>query len=463
MKSLSMGVEVSAMAPFAIRDAEEGLYKRMPKKLRKKFIELKNKIPETTNKVNRFWIQAGDITYFSNESKDEITYFLGECKMEVKKHLMVRDEYGKLVDSEKDEDIDSKEAKFAKLMTEEYLNLGQIFPEFLKLIELVKLQSLAYLAQNFHHKIKIASDEAVVSRREVKEVLRKIKAKVDYPLTDQVDNFVSKSIQNSGYNSSQYSFGELHKLRADTLRHCQDADIKTIKNIADNLGEIFHTNMLEWDIKKWLNNDDSDYLIATLKCAGTHNKKMKLLKICETIESYGIASKPNLDSFKEKCPWVPSSYKIGESYRVYGGVSMSANLMPGGAIERSRGTANSLPPRSGGMGGPNARPYYVEGMGATGQIYGRSVGVDAITGNTYRILDVGTCIHDKYNANHTYKPDTIALWKTYVYAGRAEIHRYSRHTNGSMHFHYNDGISLCTDKKGDTEYYKAGDKSHRCG
>jgi len=155
LKMLSMGTEISGKAPFALRDADESLLERLPEDLHKKFTDLREKAPITAGKVHRFWIEAGDLPYFESrsESKKELTFTFGECEMSVKKHLMVRDPEGKLIDTEKDEETDSPEAKFAKLMTDEYNNLGKYFPELARLRELAKIQAMSQLAQSIFNNI----------------------------------------------------------------------------------------------------------------------------------------------------------------------------------------------------------------------------------------------------------------------------------------------------------------------
>lgn len=457
MKWLSMGTEVSGMAPFALRDADEGLYLRLPEKLRKKFIDLKNNIPETAGRVHRFWIEAGDMIYYERNEEGEITIFVDDIKMRVNQRLMVRDQFGKLIDAEIDDETDSKEAKFAKLMTDDYDTVGKAYPEFLRLKELAKLQALSLFAQSVYKNLQESSRTISLSWDKTENLLNDLRLQVEYPMTDEVEFIVNERIRNAGYTPSWY---EIDQLKNMVIQHCQEQDNSTVNQIASLLKRDFHIqDPLEDDVRRWLNTSNKTILIDTLLSSLELHLSQKILTVCNTMNLYGIASKPVKSKATDKCLWVPAAFKIDDTYRVYGGVNMGTSLIPGGAIERSMGN-NSLPPKHGGSnGGPNARPYYIEGMGNNGRLYGTMVGVDRVTGNTYRIVDVKSCIRDQYNS-HSLQPNVAAYWGTYV--GYTNVHHYTRHTGGSTHFHYTNGIATCTNAQGQTTSYNSGDRRHRC-
>lgn len=459
MKWLSQMIEVSGMAPFALRDAEEGLLKRLPNDLRKKFTDLRDNLPSTAGKIHRFWIQAGDLPYFQTQKDNVITFTFGKGNMSVKKHRMVRDREGKLVDTEKDEETNSREAKFAKLMTDEYENLGKYFPELARLEELVKLQALSTIAQDIYAKVQNMMAKINVSREEIGNCLSDIRSQIDYPKINQVDTIVDQCIKGSGYSRSQISSNEITKLRNDIWSQCNKADNQRVQQIVTLLNQKFHNNYLENSVRYWLNTGNNYGLVTTLKESLEEYERSKILRICNTFKTYGIASETKIASIQNKCSWVPAAYRITDHHRIYGGVNMNARLIPGGAVERSMGI-NSLPPRGGPLAtGPNSKPYYVEGMGPYGQLYGTMTGVDRVTGNTYRIVDVGSCIRDQYNQNYS-RPNVTAFWGTYV--GYTDVHHYTRHTNGATHFHYTSGWTNCTNAQGTTTQYRSGDRSHRC-
>lgn len=413
MKGISMGVEVSARAPFAMRDAKNSLYKRLPKDLRKKFKELssRDQLPSTPGKVHRFWIEAQEITYYTDIDGGKITYFLSDCEMQVKKQLMRRDKDNNLVDDETDDDKNSREAKFSKLMTEEYDRLG---PEFLRLKELIKLQALSLIVQSTSH--------CSIPEEKIRKYLDKIKPTGNYRLTDQL-----------------------------------------ITSIAENLQEKYHVSVgLRWHVEFWLVHEEDEKLVSQLKYSYDLSQKNQVERICKTFEKYGIATtqaKIDLDDSNDD-PWVPAAYKFDDNRRIYGGVSMHTNLTSGGNIARGGGGGGiSFPGK--GQSGIGTQPYYVEGIDRMGNAFGKVIGV-SISGNTYRTIDVGKTIRDQYNGVKA--NDTSAVWKTHIYPGQGNMHRSSVHNNGSgdyHHRHHTGGPSSCTNPKGQTSYYKDGDKSHR--
>ncbi|MEC7839237.1 MAG: DnaJ domain-containing protein [Chlamydiota bacterium] len=145
LKMLTTGTEVSAISPFDMRK-DDNLLNRLPKKLSDELREVRESMRVTANTVNRFWIEAGDLPYTKNEAYDEgnevITFNFGECEMSVKKHDMCYDENGELVDKEEN-DVTSPEAKLAAFMTKHFEEIGEAYPELLRLRELAKIQIIA--------------------------------------------------------------------------------------------------------------------------------------------------------------------------------------------------------------------------------------------------------------------------------------------------------------------------------
>lgn len=152
LKELGMGVEVSAKAPFAFKDAEENLLKRFPTRIQNLFkdhYQEKHDQKYWKEVCHRFWIEAGDLPYTVNQTENgkKISYQFGKCVMSVKKHLMERDKEGNLIDAEKDDD-ESMEAKFAEMMTKEFTNLGNDLPEFERLREYAVFQTISTIVKN---------------------------------------------------------------------------------------------------------------------------------------------------------------------------------------------------------------------------------------------------------------------------------------------------------------------------
>lgn len=82
-----MYIQVSAEAPFEIKQAVDGFLKALPSDLRE-FIMMKKSTTDF-GKVHRFWIENGEIPCYKNVDDDvKLTYEFYYTPMLVKKHLM---------------------------------------------------------------------------------------------------------------------------------------------------------------------------------------------------------------------------------------------------------------------------------------------------------------------------------------------------------------------------------------
>lgn len=140
LKFFTTGTEISSFFPFDTRSTC-GLLERLPLHLRKVLQPLHDS-EQIDQKAHRFWIESEQIPYKLVEhgaDGDEIHFYFGDVKMKVKKHLLVKDKNGNLIDSPDDDSDNTPEAVFAREFTKHYDEIGLYFPEFLRLRELVKL------------------------------------------------------------------------------------------------------------------------------------------------------------------------------------------------------------------------------------------------------------------------------------------------------------------------------------
>lgn len=141
LKFFTTGTEVSSEFPFDMRSTQCGLLERLPAHLRKLVEPLHGDQP-INESAHRFWIESSDVPYkvtTSGNGDEEINLYFGDVKMKVKKHLLVKDNKGNLIDAPEDENDESAEGIFAKQFTKHYDEIGSYFPEFLRLKELTKL------------------------------------------------------------------------------------------------------------------------------------------------------------------------------------------------------------------------------------------------------------------------------------------------------------------------------------
>ncbi|MBA3537128.1 MAG: DnaJ domain-containing protein, partial [Tatlockia sp.] len=145
LKMFSTGVEISGETPYLIRTTEQ-LLARLPTDLKDALNLLRNE-NSRGHQAHRFWISSKEeknIEYQKTLTKEgDETWIFGKVDMEVKKHLLKLkfDSEGnlELEDAKIDSGDDSAEAKFAKLITENFDRIGEYFPEFLRFKELFKI------------------------------------------------------------------------------------------------------------------------------------------------------------------------------------------------------------------------------------------------------------------------------------------------------------------------------------
>lgn len=450
LKEFMMRTEISSRAPFALRDADENLLRRLPEDLRKKFTLLHKESPQTTERINRCWIELGRLFYHESHDKDknEISFTFGKCEVSVKTHLMRRDRDGHLVDADDDHDPDSPEAKFAKLMTEEYENIGKSFPEFARIPELAKIQAMSVFAQNIYASMKKASKNYTMSEDEIESKLTYLKDQIKYPQTTErnIESLVVKCLRENHVNRSSIPTWQLQKLKKEIRESCSQADKSCVEQVADVLRKQFHVskhNHLKGAVKTWLDSHAKTTLVSLLKQSVEAYQKDQFLNVCRTFKRNGIATKTQKWTIADRCSWIPAAFSKNDHHKIYGGVDMNARLTSGGPVNP-------------GASGTGYR--HVVRMDTNGRIYGTTTCVDRVTGNTYRALDISSSVRDQWNENRP--PNISAFWKSY--AGNTTTEHYTAHTNGAVHLHHTSGMTDCTNAKGQTTSYPSGSRSHRC-
>lgn len=459
LKMLSMRTEVSGKAPFELRNAEDGLFKRLPSDLRKKFDSVKEKMPQTAGRVHRFWIEAGELPYSQSQSDDELTYMFGKCEMSVKKHLMRYDRDGKLIDTDKDDEMDSPEAKFAKLMTDEYDKLGKYFPELARLGELAKLQAMSLMILNLSKNIEETSKKFTVPYEKIKTQLDELKSQVTYPQeTDQnVETHLNELLRKNNVSYYQVSAYELNSARANIRQQLKQADEHCIQQLTDILSKGFHVSdrrNLQSYIINWIQYGNS-YLIDVLKSSLESYQREKIKTICRTFKNAGLATQFNKSSRKDACTWVPAAFSSDSEsrYKVYGGVNMNPNLVK----------VSNLNPPSGPLGsGSSGGARYVVRLDSNGRIHGTMTGVDRVTGNTYTVLELKSSVVDQYNQSLPLRQVPNVAWSWQTRVGYSDYHHQTLHTGGSYHQHGTNGWTNCTNAQGVQQTYQSGSTKHRC-
>lgn len=501
LKMLSMETEISAEPPFALRDIKSHLLNRLPEELKKKFEEYyETRHAHTAARAHRFWIQAGNLYFNKTRVGNIINYKFGECEMSVKKHLLKRDENGKLVDAPEDVEIEDVEYEkgnpkippdstisgqkprkkktpetiFAELMTAEYTNLSKSFPELARLKELAKLQAIAQFAWEIDLSIKAHSSSIKIDDQAIHNLLNELRKAITYPTN--AETLLDKHLKLNNVERHMLPSWQLQEEKRKMESLAKENDQKQVSELTTLLCQEFNVppsykSTLEMYVNIWLLSNQTDSLISLIKGYAESHKKQEVLnlyKINHTFSNTGMTFLKQPIG-QDKCTWVPAAFKKNSGHRVYGGVNMNGTRVP--CVPG--GIGSTLPPR-----GPFVAIHqHRVVLHSNGTITGTNTRIDPVTGNPYQDLNPNTgtpysnpsnynalliqgVVRDQWNA-HKYNPTFSSYWQTGV--GYTDTHHYTRHYHiDSVHFHKTNGYTTCL-YNGESTVYKSGDKTHRCG
>ncbi len=172
MKSFTVGSDVSNHPPFKQRPCKDGLTKHFPPELQRAIRSIHERGGFHSQSQHRFWIEAKEMKYDLQQNGSKIECIFGEMEMIVKSHSLTRRNDGELQDTDEDDDPNSPEAKFAEDMTNNYEELSLYFPQFARLRQLSKLQTVAMMLDSILQNTKEESEDKNVKLP--KELIRKI-------------------------------------------------------------------------------------------------------------------------------------------------------------------------------------------------------------------------------------------------------------------------------------------------
>ncbi|CAM4806709.1 unnamed protein product [Rotaria magnacalcarata] len=306
LKMISTGVEICSQTPFEMRPTSENLMQRLPVHIREELQSIvKKKSGLLTNSIHRFWIQPeSEIEYeqayyrnFFGRTNENITqfYLSDKIKMCVKKHRMKYDEKGNLIDDKDDNENDeSAEAEFARVFTKYYDEIGEYFPELLRLKELLKLSVLSRIIQSrYESQCDLAAQ--IENDTTFETYLTEVKNKIgNYPTGSvEADEKTLNAISNNICKNFFCKKSNLKPYLFDWLRHGQHKALVTF--VKQSL--IQCKAKLKFTIEKFrLHYDDED-----------HDDEQRL----------------NNDT--TQCFWVPAAFSSDLSMKVYGGVILTPN------------------------------------------------------------------------------------------------------------------------------------------
>ena len=322
LKMISTGVEICSLIPFEMRPSSENLMQRLPKHISEELQAIAvKKSGMMMDSVHRFWIQPESCLkyeqtfykgFFGRKNENITQFYLSDdLKMCVKQHRMKYDEKGNLIDDKNDTDDDqSAEAQFARTFTKYYDEIGEYFPELLRLKELLKLGFLSRIVQ-----ARYESQCDLVSR-----------IKNDPTL----DTYLKELKQEIG----RYPTGS------------DEADDKILNLISKNLCKQFFckkSNLRSYLID-WLRHDYQQALVNYLK-QSLIEKNAKLKFTIEKLNLFYDDSDENnqtMSNESSKCSWVPAAFSSDLNMKVYGGVSLNANIKEESGIKAQQEKSKSM-------------------------------------------------------------------------------------------------------------------------
>lgn len=413
LKMFTAEIEINSNPPFESRPINEGVLKRLPKDLQDA-IKLKRHNP--SGRPHRFWIQAGDVIFYEEHKDNVIRITFDEVPMSVQKHMMKYNADGLLVDDEEDKD-DTPEGEFARKFTENYVEIGEYFPEFLRLRELVKLGTANRMIGNIVRGIRDKKDNISHFLPKIREVLNKMRSQFTYPLntSDRRESEFQRILRDNGVQEYQVSYSEISKVRSSISNQLASADESIIAQVTEAINKSFETSIDSSWTRYWLDSRKLDEFVDHIGKDVKRVNNIYYERLKGTIDAWGI----NIEEQDLKmenngeCVWVPAAFNsmpastTSSAIKVYGGVNLMANARSGGTGTGGSGGSTG---GTGGMGGsgappppPPARPRYVESMDASGKITGTCYGVSN-TGTEHKIFEIRHNLNPTANTRTYYRP-----------------------------------------------------------
>ncbi|CAF1048957.1 unnamed protein product [Adineta steineri] len=340
LKMLTTGTEICAKAPFNMRSIADSCFQRLPKHLQDKLKPLHDREHNfSLGRTHRFWIEADPLVYEQQNSTSHITFRVANVHLRVRKHLLIRNANGQLVDddeaNETEEEQRSPESQFAKAFTEHYDEIGTYFPELLRLKELLKLSALYLFARGrcsqlaVPYKLQPFVNQLVENRRSI-----------EYPHATQanIERDYSQILSTNNVQAHGVPHTEATRVKQGIRSQLEKIDREIVEMLVSSICKQAHTNVSSLPrslVEHWLNNQYratenlAQFVVNGL--AAFHLTLMHpitKLKIC--LQDIGEQS-ASLRHFDDTCNWVPAAFcnKLGTGVRIYGGVNLQLKLVEG--------------------------------------------------------------------------------------------------------------------------------------
>ncbi|CAF3323390.1 unnamed protein product [Rotaria sp. Silwood2] len=333
------GTEVCAKPPFEMRSIDESFFQRLPEHLQQKMKPLhKCERYFSFGRAHRFWIEADEVIYEQQETETNTIFRVADVCLRVRKHLLIRNSEGKLVDdeNESEEEQRSAESLFAKAFTDHYDEIGFYFPELLRLKELLKLSALYVFAQAQYRQLSKTVDYNPIMTHltGVQNTLS------DYPHTNNayVERYYNQILSDNDVSPWEVPSQQANELRSKVRQQLEQVDQEILDKLTMSLCKQTHTtvsNEVRALVRAWLDgyNNETTHLAQFLARGITDfNRHLK-----KPIEQLGIQLTHNDDAYNtlkhagDSCNWVPAVFLnvLGNGRRIYGGVNLQLKLTEG--------------------------------------------------------------------------------------------------------------------------------------
>ncbi|CAF3427756.1 unnamed protein product, partial [Rotaria sp. Silwood2] len=236
-----------------IQPINKGVFQRLPKYLQEKLKPINEYERNIAfGQAHRFWIEPDKLNYEIVQRETSTLFLVGDVRLRVRKHLLRRNHEGQLVDDENEDEYEksSPESMFAKAFTDHYDEIGNYFPELLRLKELLKLSALCKFARAHYQKLSEAPHESI------RDFIRFTRSQLhEYPHANDfsVEMYYKKLLLENHISSFNVPYAEANALRMEIRRQLQAVDQKIIEQLTDVFCQQAHTSA-KINMKELVNN-----------------------------------------------------------------------------------------------------------------------------------------------------------------------------------------------------------------
>lgn len=355
LKFLTCGLEVSCCPPFRQRHVRDGFLRRLPEHVQDDLSVIwSHSATAASDAAHRFWIDAGALPYNETRTEATLRVVYGKQTMRVKKHKLRLNAQGEHVDDEADDGAeDDVQLQFARSFSRHYDAIAGVFPEFAMLAEFTKMiaATAALMGEAYNCQQNVAHLEGQVAAitSDIEASLRsQLQGVIEFPMEgsrrvdELIDEHVRETDRLNGFRLTQQQRNEVRsRARNEYQRQAREADTQQVAALARAL-EVSQTAARDVLVTKNFRSIARDKAQQTVRQAVSKFEALLAAlrreglpvngDVSETLQQSlagGWSTSPS--STDRSCCWVPAVFRPGGeigggTFRVYGGVSLHAEL-----------------------------------------------------------------------------------------------------------------------------------------